>query len=404
MILKIYNDNQKISRYLINKECFYNKDYVNKVSYINSSNKENNALNIFSAYYSNSKLILFDATNKSINQKLTSLNIKALEEKENDYNIFNDCDFSFLFFTSGTTGNPLGVLKTKENIRSEIRTLSKLFSKYKIKRIITTVPFIHYYGFLMGLMYPLINDIDIVFKEHFLPNDLLNFIDDYSLVITTPLYIKSLNRINTSKQLSKSIFLSSTAPLCLNVIKEFRNKFSSTIIQLFGSTETGGIAYKYNDDVLWSILNSVNVNINKKNELIVRSDFVSHMLYEEEFLHTKGEIQTCDYIELFKNKFKLLGRSSQIFKVAGKRYSTIQIENILENIKDIKKSLVIVSLQTNELRGECLNITIESKKTFLLKDIKKILKNELSNIKFSINLKIVDTIPSTSLGKKIMIT
>ncbi len=403
MILKIYNDNQTISQYVINKALFYDKNYVNKISYINSSNKENNALNIFTSYYSNSKLILFDGTNKSISKKLTSLNIKAFEEKKNDDNIFNDYDFSFLLFTSGTTGNPLGALKTKENILSEISTLSKLFSKHKIKRIITTVPFIHFYGFLLGLMYPLINDIDIVLKEHFLPNDLLNLIDDYSLVITTPLYIKSLNRINTSKNLSKSIFLSSTAPLSLDVIREFRGKFSTSIIQLFGSTETGGIAYKYNDDTLWSILDSVKVNVNKKNELKVQSKFVSHTLYEEEFVHTKGLIQTFDYVELFKNKFKLLGRSSQIFKLAGKRYSTVQIENILENVKDIKKALVTVSSQTNELRGECLNIIIESKKDFLLKDIKKILQDELSNIKFSINLKIVSTIPSTLMGKKIMI-
>ena len=38
---------------------------------------------------------------------------------------------------------------------------------------------------------------------------------------------------------------------------------------------------------------------------------------------------------------------------------------------------------------------------FLVKEIKQILKNELSNIKFSIELKFVDKIQVSSLGKKL---
>ncbi|MEZ4692580.1 MAG: hypothetical protein R2837_00835 [Aliarcobacter sp.] len=108
----------------------------------------------------------------------------------------------------------------------------------------------HFYGSLMGLFYPLFNNIDIVLKEHFLPNDLLDIIEDNSLVVTTPLYIKSLNRISSSKNLSNSIFISSTAPLQKDDAKEFNEKFSSNILQIFGSTETGGIAYKYNDETI----------------------------------------------------------------------------------------------------------------------------------------------------------
>lgn len=403
MILKVYNDDGSINNHCIKKELFQDKEYENKIAYINSSKKEENALKILKSYYSNSKSILFDNTNKSIISKLKDLNIKSFEENKNSDNIFNTYDFSFIYFTSGTTGLPVGALKTKKNILDEIKVLSKLFAQYNIKRVIVTVPFIHFYGSLMGLLFPLINDIDIILKEHFLPHDLLELIDENSLVVTTPLYIKSLNRINETKDLSKSVFLSSTAPLYPDIAKEFNEKFNCNIIQLFGSTETGGIAYKYNDEDLWTPLEHVETILNKENELKIKSPFVSNILYEGSFKSTNGVIQTFDYVEFVKDKFKLIGRSSQILKVAGKRYSTVQIENILENTKGIRKAVVFVHSQKDELRGERLSITLESEQNFLVKEIKKILQQELSNIKFSIDLKTVDTIKTTAVGKKIAI-
>lgn len=404
MTLNVFNDNGSINKYEIKKELFFDKNYINKVSYIASAKKEENALNIFKSYFSDAKSVLFDNTNKAILEQLKELNIKDFNEPFDNKNIFNDKDFSFLYFTSGSTGFPVGALKTKENILSEIEVLSSLINKNsKINKVIVTVPFIHFYGSLMGLFFPLINDIDIVLKEHFLPNDLLDMIDENSLVVTTPLYIKSLNRVSSSKDLSKSLFISSTGPLLAEDAKEFKNKFSTNIIQIFGSTETGGIAYKFNDDILWTPMEKIITSTNSNNELKVESPFISNIIYEKEFKQTNHQIQTFDYVEFEKEKFKLIGRSSQILKIAGKRYSTIQIEHILEKVEGIEKAVVFVNSSKNTLKDEVLDITIESKQKFLVKDINMILKNELSNIKFSINLNIVDKIKTSAVGKKLAI-
>ncbi|WP_419678078.1 AMP-binding protein [Aliarcobacter lanthieri] len=402
MKLKIYNDDNTINEYNITKEIFFDKSLENKVSYIASSNKEQNILKILKSHFSNAKSILFDNTNKALLDELQRLNIKEFDEKDNKENIFAKQNFSFLYFTSGSTGFPTAALKTKENIFSEIDDLTLLLEKYMIKKVIVTVPFIHIYGSLFGLFYPLKHNIDIVLKEHFLPNDLLDLIDDNSLVVTTPLYIKALNQLSSKKDLQTSIFISSTAPLIPNDAKEFKDKFNSNIIQIFGSTETGGIAYKYNDEELWSALNSVKLSIDDENKLKVNSLYVSNIIYEKEFKHTNQDIQTFDYVELFNNKFKLIGRSSQILKIAGKRYSTIQIENILEKVEGITKALVLVN-NSDSLRGEILDITIESNKEFLVKDIQKILKKKLSNLKFSINLKVVEKLKTSATGKKLAI-
>lgn len=391
MKIKILNDNGTINIHNTDKLTQNSTD--NEIRFINSSSKEQNTIDIIKAYKSNKKTILFDNTNKILSKKLDELNL----------DIFKNKDFSMMFFTSGTTGNPLGALKTKENLEEEIKVFTQLIKQYDIKQVIVTVPFIHIYGTLLGLLFPLFNNIDIILKEHFLPNNLLEVIEENSLIVTTPLYIKSLNKITQNKDLKSSLFISSTAPLNSDDTKEFLNKFNTNIIQLFGSTETSGIAYKKDTQVLWTPLDKVNISVNSKNELKIKSPFVSNILFENNFINTKAEIQTFDYVEIEKNRFKLIGRSSKIFKIAGKRYSTIQIENILEEIYEIQKALVFVENNDNKLRDEILNITLESKKEFSSKEIKNILKEKISNLKFSLKLNYVDKIAINSIGKKLKI-
>ena len=403
MNLNVISDNRTIIKHAIVKENFTHEIWKNKIGYIGTQSKESNALNIFNAYFSEAKAILLDETNRSIVELLKHLNIQSFESENSGYTVFDDQDFSFMYFTSGSTGYPVGALKSKENILSEVNALTLLLEKYAIKKVIVTVPFIHLYGTLLGLMYPLVNNIDIYLKEHFLPNDILDMTDDHTMVVTTPLYIKALNKLTQKKDLSKSIFISSTAPLDNESIVTFKERYKADIMQIFGSTETGGIAHKLNDATSWIPFYGVEVSSNEKDELKVRSPFISDILYEEGFKNTKGEIQTFDYVELEQDTFKLIGRSSKIFKLAGKRYSTVQIENILEEINGITKALVFVEMAKDSLRGEYLDITVESTMEITTKEIKTILQQRLSNLKFSIKLHIVDKIPTNQVGKKLRI-
>ncbi len=388
MMLKILNDEGTTTVHTISKETIVNSK---PIDFISSTQKETNVLKIIDAYYSGNKTILFDSSNKAIVDKV----------KNFDLNLLNTYDFSMMFFTSGSTGNPVGALKTKNNLEEEVKVFSKLIENYNIKQVIVTVPFIHIYGTLVGLLYPLLNNIDIVLKEHFLPFNLLETIKDNSLIVTTPLYIESLLKTNENLDMKTSLFVSSTAPLSKESAKQFSQKFNTNVMQLFGSTETSGIGYKYNDDELWTPFENVTISVNQENELIVQSPFVSEFLYENDFKSTSGLIQTFDYIEQYENKFKLIGRSSKIFKVAGKRYSTVQIETILENIDGISKALVFVS--HNDLNNEFLDILLETTRDFSTLEIKQILREQLSNLKFPLQLKFVDKIAVNSVGKKLKI-
>jgi len=403
MYLSVLNDDGSFQRHEIVKDAFTDMSLEGKVGYIGNTSKELNALSIYKAYFSNAKAVLFDETNKVILEEVKSLNISEFGDNSAKHTCFDSQDFSLTYFTSGSTGHPIAALKSKDNLEQEVKTISRLLQKYSIKKVVVTVPFVHLYGTLFGLLYPMLNNIDVVIKEHFLPHNLLDIIDVDTLVITTPMYIAALNKLQSEKDLSESVFISSTAPLDGETSRAFKEKFKADIIQIFGSTETGGIAHKINENSLWTPFEGVNISSNEKGELKVRSPFVSKVLYEKGFRSTHSEVQTCDYIKEGKESFQLIGRSSKIIKVAGKRYSTIQIENLLEEDNKIVKALVFVELDEDTLRGEYLDITLESKYIFTTMQINKILRENISNINFKIKLSIVENIPINKIGKKLRV-
>lgn len=63
----------------------------------------------------------------------------------------------------------------------------------------------------------------------------------------------------------------------------------------------------------------------------------------------------------------------------------------------------VCNSKENLLKDEVLEIVLETKTPYTPKEIKQILKEHLSNLKFSIELKIVDAIPVSSVGKKLKI-
>lgn len=363
-----------------------------RVLLVPSKTKEENAIEILKAYLSEAKPILYDQENLALKEKIESLGTDT----------FSNNDFAAMFFTSGSTGFPTGAFKSKENIEADMNALIREFGNFHIEKVVATVPFIHIYGFLAALLLPLKLNVDLIFKEHFLPHDLLELAKPHHLVVTTPLYIKSLLRLDETKDLSETIFISSTGPLPSEIAKEFTDKFNTTLIQLFGSTECGSIAFKKQDDTFWSPFYGVETSLNAEGLLHIKSPFISKTLWQEGFTYTGGEIQSFDYATIENGKFQLIGRSSNIVKIAGKRYSTTQIEDILEAMEGISKAIVHVKHNNAELKDEIVIIFLEITQPITLKIIKNRLKQSIGKVNLPIELHIVDKISTTLMGKKCM--
>lgn len=366
--------------------------------YIQTSNKLDFIKLFIPKYISGQKIVLFDANHK---QLLDFYN-------DNDINNFRDIQSvneksRILFFTSGSSGFPVGAFKSKDNLLLEVQSLKTVIITREIKRVVVTVPFVHIYGILAGLLLPMeLGDITLIVKEDFLPYELLEEAShEHTLVITTPVFIKALSKLSIETSLNKTLFISSTAPLSMDDVEQFEEKYLSKVMQLFGSTETGGIAYKIGTQTEWNAFDGISLE-NKDDKLSVVSPFVSKHLLKEGIEVLIQPYITEDIVEIENNSFTLIGRSNKLIKIAGKRISATQIEHILEEIPEIKKAIVELVYKKELLRSEQIVITLEATNKVDKRVVKEKISEYYGIITIPFNLKYVDQINYSSMGKKVI--
>ncbi len=344
--------------------------------------------------------VLYDNSIKSIDTEVSKLLISNYNQPSQTRLVD---DAYVLFFTSGTTSNPTGVIKSRSNIYSELKALVSYLKDEQIKRVISTVSFVHIYGFLTTVLLPLELGCELHIKEQFWPQELL--LDQSSfktLVVTTPVYIKSLLKLRKSTDLSHLLFLSSTSRLEPDEIEQFETKYNTTIIQIFGSTESGGIATKRGTALRWQALDGVEIGSDIESHLTISSKHISKYIIKDEVERLKQPFVTTDIVQIYpKGEFELKGRAGEIVKISGKRISIAYIEELLERELEDSEVLIKVQIDHNRLKGESLLIGILSKEQPAKALVEQILAQEYQNIKIEFALTKLQKIERTSLGKKI---
>jgi len=365
--------------------------------YIEATNKLDFIQAFIPKFLSGQKIVLFDSQHKQLLDFYKSNNI-------NDFKAIADVnkEARVLFFTSGSSGFPVGAFKSEDNLLLEVQSLKKVIALQKIKKVVVTVPFVHIYGILAGLLLPLaLQDVTLVVKEDFLPYELLEEAQEDTLVITTPVFIKALVKLPAQKDLSKTLFISSTAPLSFEDITDFETKYFSNLLQLFGSTETGGIAYKKGNATLWNALDGVKI-ASSEEKLNVCSAFISSYILCSKIEKVQQPYQTEDVVEIEGSSFTLVGRSNKLIKIAGKRISAMQIEHILEEIPEINRAIVTLVYKKELLKSEQILITLEATKEVDKKLIKEKISQYYGIITIPFTLKFVDKINYSAMGKKVL--
>ncbi len=394
MILNyIHSDNSK-EKLELNLEVSTKDEWIN----ISSKNKLEFIKTFLPAFMSGQKTVLFDSNHKQL--------VKFHEENQlNKFDDFNKVDShaQLLFFTSGSSGFPVGAFKTRENILQEVKELVSLVESNKVKKVVVTVPFVHIYGVLAGLLLPLsLGDIELVIKEDFLPYEILQeCLDGETLVVTTPVFIKALGKLSEDKDMGTNLFICSTGPLQNDDISTFEDKYNTNLLQLFGSTETGGIAYKLSTQDLWKPLPSSKV-LSNDDKLQVESPFISPFILDKKIKKLVKPFVTEDIIELSESGFKLIGRSNKLIKIAGKRISAAHIESILESIEDVQRSVVELVYRKELLRSEQILIKLQAKTKIDKSTIKEKIAESFGVLTIPFKVEYVDEIGISSMGKKVI--
>ena len=236
-------------------------------------------------------------------------------------NLAIDANTSITLFTSGSTGEAKAVRKYWYQFANEIECLAALFLRSaKQHCVISTVTHKHIYGLLFKLIWPVFSNQQIVCETIEYPEQLENYCDKFSniVLVSSPSYLSRTCR-QLSQQASKSVneIFCSGGALSPEVAADFFNHNQQAIFEIYGSTETGGIAWRQQaNNSQWQLFPKHQVTIAEDSTMLLTSTFLP-----------KGEAyKTDDRVQLNGQFFTLLGRVDRIIKLHEKRLSLDELE------------------------------------------------------------------------------
>jgi len=252
-------------------------------------------------------------------------------------------------FTGGSTGKPKLWSKTPANLLGEAAFLISKFGFIPDDVILCTAPPQHIYGLLFSVLAPLISGCTVLAPLYSFPQEIVDAARTLqaSVLVSVPVQYHVLHAANPRKHSLRMAF-SSAGALHPQDAAFFHGKTGLPVTEIFGSTETGGIAWRESlgknepwrpfEELQWKIA---------KSRLLVRSAFLSPELPRngDGFFATADRAEACDACS-----FTLHGRADEIVKVGGKR---VDLAEVCAKVKQLEAvdDAVVFARQIRKGRG-----------------------------------------------------
>src|SRR5207244_2991422 len=150
-----------------------------------------------------------------------------------------------LLFTSGTTGEPKGVVISHRNVVGNVSQFRELLDAKETDAILASLPFFHTFGSTVTLWYPLIEGVRIVTY----PNPLEGaknaaLIERYELtfLLATPTFLRVYLRKAEPEQIrTLRLIIAGAEKLPLDLATHFEKRFDKKVFEGYGLTETAPV-------------------------------------------------------------------------------------------------------------------------------------------------------------------
>jgi acyl-[acyl-carrier-protein]-phospholipid O-acyltransferase / long-chain-fatty-acid--[acyl-carrier-protein] ligase len=150
-----------------------------------------------------------------------------------------------VIFSSGSTGDPKGVMLTHFNIMSNIGQITQVFMLDGRDKILGILPFFHSFGFMAGLWLPAVHGVGVVFHANPLDAQTVGaLIEKYNvtLLVATPTFLQAyMRRCKPESFGSLQYVLVGAEKLQERVALAFEDQFGIRPLEGYGCTECSPI-------------------------------------------------------------------------------------------------------------------------------------------------------------------
>jgi acyl-[acyl-carrier-protein]-phospholipid O-acyltransferase/long-chain-fatty-acid--[acyl-carrier-protein] ligase len=146
-----------------------------------------------------------------------------------------------VIFSSGSTGDPKGVMLTHANITSNIQQVSQVFMLGGRDKILGILPFFHSFGFMAGLWLPAVNGVGVVYHPNPLDAQVIgHLVERYQVtfLVATPTFLQAyIRRCSPESFGSLQYVLVGAEKLPERVALAFEDLFGIRPLEGYGCTE-----------------------------------------------------------------------------------------------------------------------------------------------------------------------
>jgi acyl-coenzyme A synthetase/AMP-(fatty) acid ligase len=301
-------------------------------------------------------------------------------------------EWAVAFFTSGSEGRAKLVPKRARQLYAHAAAASAMLAVPEGCRALSFVPLFHILGFSYGFMAPLMASGESVVLADPLPHALKDALlaCEPALVVASAVHYRFLNAVLAPEdRVPDAIYISSGAPLPAREREAFERTTGRTIVELYGSTETAGIAWRRGDGA-FKPYPGVELAIEDE-RVCVRSPWA-----DPESLD--AFVATHDAGELDGDGLRLLGRAGSIVKVGGKRFSALEVEQALKSQRGVADA-ACVAYERNGEPALAAFVVPEPGAALAAADLRAGLASQLASFKVPRTLLVVPALPRRKLGK-----
>ncbi|WP_431098124.1 AMP-binding protein [Polaromonas aquatica] len=243
-------------------------------------------------------------------------------------------------YTSGSQGRPEAIDKRLDQLASEVGALEEAFGQWLddgAPTVWATVSHQHIYGLLFLVLWPLAAGRPFGLRRLLYPEDLAACLGaQASILVSTPAHLKRLAEPpdwQQARQQLRAVF-SSGGPLPFEVSQSAAVILGRAPIEVFGSSETGGIAWRQSTaaDQPWQPFADVQWRLDG-DCLAVQSP----RLPDTAWWTTSDRAAPAG-----AGSFRLLGRVDRIAKIEEKRVSLSAVEQLLLKTPWVQEAKALV--------------------------------------------------------------
>jgi len=231
-------------------------------------------------------------------------------------------------FTSGSTGEPVAHLKTwgalVRNVRIEAERLGLRCRRGDV--IVATVPPQHSYGLESSVLVAMQGGVAFSAARPFYPIDICAALAEVPrprILVSTPFHLRLLLDSGATIP-ALDLVVSATAPIAPSLVSAIEDRCGVSLVEIYGSTDTGQIASRRPSATSeWRLFDGIT---------LVPEDDRTWALGG----HVGAPVILHDVVEVTgEDRFLLLGRSTDLVNIAGKRSSLDYLTHQLSTLPGV---------------------------------------------------------------------